>query len=84
LARQGRGEAEVPLTLKKLGVTSREMDVLILLGERLSNKEIGLRLYLSPRTVEKHVEQLLAKTSTGSRLDLASLATRGSPADPSA
>jgi DNA-binding NarL/FixJ family response regulator len=48
--------------------------VLALLGERLSNREIGERLVLSPRTVEKHVERLMAKTQTTSRAELATLA----------
>jgi DNA-binding CsgD family transcriptional regulator len=41
-----------------MGVTSREKDVLLLLGERLSDRQIGERRVLSPRTVEKHVERL--------------------------
>ncbi|HEY2594696.1 MAG TPA: LuxR C-terminal-related transcriptional regulator, partial [Chloroflexota bacterium] len=70
--RRGRGDSAVPPALRKLTVTSREMDVLVLVAERLSNKEIGARLYLSTRTVEKHVEQLLSKTNTHSRSELAS------------
>jgi DNA-binding NarL/FixJ family response regulator len=58
---------------RKLTVTSREMDVLVLVAERLANKEIGARLYLSTRTVEKHVEQLLSKTNTHSRSELAAV-----------
>ena len=71
--RRGRGESAVPPMLRKLMVTSRKMDVLVLVAERLSNKEIGARLYLSTRTVEKHVEQLLSKTNTHSRSELASV-----------
>jgi DNA-binding NarL/FixJ family response regulator len=55
-------------------VTGRELEVLGLLGERLSNREIAQRLYLSPRTVEKHVERLLHKTGAGARSDLGRLA----------
>jgi len=71
--RRGRGESVVPPALRKLTVTSREMDVLVLVAERLSNKEIGERLYLSTRTVEKHVQQLLSKTNTHNRSELASV-----------
>src|SRR5579859_460366 len=71
--RRGRGESVVPAALRKLNITSREMDVLVLVAERLPNREIGERLYLSTRTVEKHVEQLLSKTSTHSRSELASV-----------
>ncbi|MGH8886805.1 MAG: response regulator transcription factor [Egibacteraceae bacterium] len=49
------GDAGVPAALRAKGVTSRETDVLLLVAEGLSNPEIGARLFLSPRTVEKHV-----------------------------
>ncbi len=52
------------------GVTGRESDVLRLIGEGLANKQIAVRLHLSPRTVEKHVESLLRKTGSRSRTDL--------------
>jgi DNA-binding CsgD family transcriptional regulator len=64
--------------LARLGISRREADVLELVALGLSNREIAERLYLSVRTVEKHVERLLAKTSTGSRLQLAALAHRWS------
>jgi len=69
--RRGRGESEVPPALRGLGVTSREVDVLRLVVEGLPNREIAARLYLSPRTVEKHVERLVAKTGVPSRAELA-------------
>ena len=37
----------------------------------LANKEIAAALHLSPRTVEKHVENLLRKTGAHSRTELA-------------
>jgi DNA-binding CsgD family transcriptional regulator len=52
-------------------VPAREAEVLALVGARMSNREIAERLYLSPRTVEKHVASLLAKTGAGSRAALA-------------
>jgi DNA-binding CsgD family transcriptional regulator/tetratricopeptide (TPR) repeat protein len=58
----------------ELGVTRRESEVLALVHEGLANKEIAERLYLSPRTVEKHVESLLRKTGTRTRTQLATLA----------
>jgi len=58
------------------GVTRREADVLRLLSQGLANKEIGARLHLSPRTVEKHVESLLRKTGSRSRTQLATYAAR--------
>ncbi len=68
--RRGRGESSVPEDLQARGVTSREADVLSLLVKRLTNREIATRLYLSPRTVEKHVASLLAKTGCRSRSEL--------------
>jgi DNA-binding CsgD family transcriptional regulator len=68
--RRGRGSSPVPAPLRALGVTSREVDVLVLVIEGLSNKEIAARLYLSPRTVEKHVERLVSKTGVAARDEL--------------
>jgi DNA-binding CsgD family transcriptional regulator len=53
------------------GVTDREADVLRLVIAGLANKEIAAALRLSPRTVEKHVENLLRKTGAHSRTELA-------------
>ncbi len=54
----------------KLGITNREADVLRLVAAGRSNKEIAAHLHLSPRTVEKHVENLLRKTGSRSRTQL--------------
>ncbi len=51
-------------------LTTREQEVLEILTHGLSNAEIGDRLYLSPRTVEKYVSSLLRKTSTSNRAEL--------------
>jgi DNA-binding CsgD family transcriptional regulator len=75
--RKGRGDADVPPALRALGVTSREAEVLALVGEGLSNREIAARLYLSPRTVEKHVESLQRKTGIAGRARLAVFAAAG-------
>jgi DNA-binding NarL/FixJ family response regulator len=63
-------------------VTVREADVLRLVAEGLANKQIAERLYLSPRTVEKHVESLLRKTGARSRTQLVAIA--GPPGDDAA
>jgi DNA-binding CsgD family transcriptional regulator len=67
--------AEIPPAWAALGITRREADVLALVVEGCSNREIAERLYLSVRTVEKHVESLLRKTSTRTRTQLARLAS---------
>ncbi|MFN2504658.1 MAG: response regulator transcription factor [Acidimicrobiales bacterium] len=74
LPRRQRSDRAVPPALRALGVTAREADVLALVAQRLSNKEIGLRLYVSPRTVDKHVQRLLAKTGRKRRSDLIAVA----------
>jgi DNA-binding CsgD family transcriptional regulator len=62
--------------LVRLGVTKREADVLALVAGGLSNKDVAARLYLSARTVEKHVERLMLKTGTANRAQLAAYASR--------
>lgn len=54
----------------ELGLTEREQEVLNLLAEGLSNIQIGDRLHLSPRTIEKYVSSLLNKTNTSNRSEL--------------
>jgi DNA-binding CsgD family transcriptional regulator len=56
------GGARLPGELRALGVTEREAEVLRLAAHGLGNREIAEAMYLSPRTVEKHVASLLAKT----------------------
>lgn len=69
----------VPARFRALGVTAREMEVLAVLAEGLPNKAVGARLYLSPRTVEKHVASLMVKTGTRTRAQLTALAVSGEP-----
>jgi DNA-binding CsgD family transcriptional regulator len=49
------------------GLTSRQLDILALLAENLTNAEIAGRLYLSPKTVDHHVSAVLAKLGVHSR-----------------
>ena len=74
--RQGRGDTPVPDQLSRCGVTSREMDVLRLVAQGMSNADIARRLVLSPRTVETHVANLLAKTGVDGRAGLTALVNR--------
>ena len=55
-------------------MTRREAEVLDLVADRLTNPEIAQRLYLSPRTVEKHVAALMLKLGAADRATLAELA----------
>jgi DNA-binding NarL/FixJ family response regulator len=48
-------------------LTSREYDVLSLMSEGMSNKEIASKLFVSPKTVEKVVTGIFRKLGVGSR-----------------
>ncbi len=74
--RAGRGSAKVPAGLRQLGVTSREMDVFLLVARGKSNAEIAASLYISPKTVDTHVASLIAKTGKTSRRELVAHAAR--------
>ena len=50
--------------------------MLALVAEGLSDREIGTRLFISHRTVERHVSSLLAKLDAARRAELAALAHR--------
>jgi len=54
-------------------LTPQELHVAQLAAEGLSNKEIGIRLYLSHRTVGYHLHQIFAKTGITSRSSLGSI-----------
>ena len=79
--RAGRGTTAVFAAVAALGITSREMDVLILVADGLSNAEIGARLFLSPRTVETHVTSLTRKAQVATRIQLVAFAARLVTAD---
>ncbi|MEM6839676.1 MAG: response regulator transcription factor [Cyanobacteria bacterium P01_C01_bin.120] len=51
-------------------LTNREQSVLDLLSEGMSNAQIAATLFLSPRTIEKYVTNLLRKTDTSNRAEL--------------
>ena len=59
-----------PRRLRAHGITARESEVLGLVAEGLTNSQIAERLFLSPRTVDTHVANLLAKTGARARTQL--------------
>jgi DNA-binding CsgD family transcriptional regulator/tetratricopeptide (TPR) repeat protein len=77
--RAGRGNAQVPPQMRRLGITSREMDVFLLVARGFSNTEIAEKLYISPKTVETHIASLVAKTGQTGRRELVAHAARFVP-----
>ncbi len=69
----GQNEAakiSIQAEIEFLNLTRRETEVLDLVADGLSNVEIGQKLHLSPRTIEKYVSSLLRKTDTSNRAEL--------------
>jgi two-component system nitrate/nitrite response regulator NarL len=55
----------------KNSLTPREREVMVLVGEGLSNKHIGLRLDLQEKTVKHHMTQILTKLGVSNRTEAA-------------
>ncbi|MEV0390750.1 AAA family ATPase [Nonomuraea sp. NPDC050643] len=77
-----RSVAGVPGRLRQMGVTEREYDVLRLLADRLDNRSIAGVLFISPRTVEKHVASLMRKTERPRRAALSAYAAQVRQGEP--
>ncbi|MFI6441747.1 response regulator [Streptomyces sp. NPDC050759] len=78
LIRSLRAEpAETPALAPELaGLSPRERDILALIGDGLTNREIGKKLYLSEKTVKNHISRLLAKLGVQRRVQAAVLASQ--------
>ncbi|MCX4910438.1 LuxR family transcriptional regulator [Streptomyces sp. NBC_00878] len=76
VARRREGHDTIPQELRRAGVTAREYEVLRLLGRGLGNQEIAEQLFLSPRTVEKHLASLRNRTDQTGRAALIALSRR--------
>jgi DNA-binding NarL/FixJ family response regulator len=57
-------------------LTAREREILALIGEGLTNRQIGQRLYLAEKTVKNHISRLLAKLGVERRVQAAVIATQ--------
>jgi len=62
-----------------MGLTRREAEIAALIAGGLTNREIAARLFISSRTVDGHVEQILAKLEFKSRSEVAAWLSRGGP-----
>ena len=56
-------------------LTAREVEVLGLVAEGLSNREIAARLFISTNTAANHIRSILMKTGTTNRTQAARYAT---------
>lgn len=70
-----RGKAEL---LEDVRMTAREREVIDLIAEGLSNKEIAGRLGIATHTVKSHVRNVMEKLTLHTRLQIAAYAHKGS------
>jgi DNA-binding CsgD family transcriptional regulator len=74
-AQRGHGERKRPAAGWE-SLTPTERDVVRLVREGLTNKDIAARLFISPRTVQTHLTHVYTKLGLGSRVQLAREAAR--------
>ena len=84
IRRVNRGETCIPASLVEKvaaglsseSLTARELNVLELLAQGKSNKEIGVSLYVSETTVKSHLRSIFRKLDVLSRSEAINVATR--------
>jgi NarL family two-component system response regulator LiaR len=74
-------DARLPFELNQklvaeLGISSREMEVLQLMAEGLSNQKIAEQLFVSPNTIKTHLARLFEKLEVGKRVQAIEKAKR--------
>ncbi|MEA1647964.1 response regulator transcription factor [Nitrospirillum sp. BR 11164] len=75
ISESGAGRAERALQ-QALGLTAREAEVLVWIAHGKSNRDISDILGISPRTVNKHLEQIFVKLGVENRASAAAVAVR--------
>ena len=76
IARRGQTGRADGRTLDDVRMTRREREVIGLIGEGLSNKEIAKRLNIASHTVKSHVRNVMEKLALHSRLQIAAYSHR--------
>lgn len=74
LERVASGLRDAPDDSRLRALTDREREVLTLVGQGLTNDEIGGRLYLSPLTAKTHVSRIMSKLLARDRVQLVVIA----------
>src|SRR5215207_8256585 len=70
------GQSPAPAAGTALGLTPRELEVLALVAEGRSNRQVGDALFISAATASVHVSNILAKLGVASRVEAAAVAHR--------
>jgi pimeloyl-ACP methyl ester carboxylesterase/DNA-binding CsgD family transcriptional regulator len=70
------GPARTPAPPELVDLSNRELDVLALVADGLSNEKIAARLYLSVRTVERHLSNIYVKLGVSGKAGRAAAAAR--------
>jgi DNA-binding CsgD family transcriptional regulator len=81
LARRGRLDVHVPddvapTAAERYGLTARELEVLALVAEGHTNRQIASELFISSKTASVHVSNILGKLEVANRGEAAALARR--------
>ena len=74
--RSGRSAPRAPAPALPDGLSFREVQILDLVAEGLSNREIGATLFISEHTAANHIRSILRKTRCANRTEAASYAHR--------
>lgn len=75
--RDPRPEPEAPYVSPELErLSPREQEILELIGEGLTNRQIAERLFLAEKTIKNRVSSILAKLGVGRRIQAAMLAEK--------
>lgn len=69
-------DADEPVAYPSEQLTAREIEVLVLIADGYSNKEIARHLRLSVRTVERHINNIYRKIDAQNRADATAYALR--------